>query len=189
MSYRSIFSLDHHCYVSAICKRSFSQVSGALTHKSDTEGMKGGGGGSNSNLKVYNKYWKRKKAFAAHRRNAISNSAPGRDSSSCKASASRGPDMVGSNDRLFVDETMDVKLETTNSSDTNGSPNSNSIGKPKQSRSKKRKIQSSDANAACDEATQLKGSEQVSQSKKPNPKNNKQSPVSSQVSNLCHSDN
>ncbi|KAL3523165.1 hypothetical protein ACH5RR_015999 [Cinchona calisaya] len=37
-SYRSIGSLEHHCYASVIGKRFFSQVIGALTHKNDTVG-------------------------------------------------------------------------------------------------------------------------------------------------------
>ncbi|KAL3520305.1 hypothetical protein ACH5RR_018454 [Cinchona calisaya] len=180
-SCRSIVSFEHHCFASTTSKRSFSQVSAALTRNKDAVGTKGGTSGSNSTLKVYNKYWKRKKAFVAHGRSATSTSAPGRGNSSCRASASKGPDMVSPKDGVPMDETKDVKLDTSHS-DTSGSQNSHHVSKVKQSRSKKSKNKFSDTNAACDEANQLKGSEKDSQSKKAKHKKKTQSPVASQIS-------
>ncbi|XP_027088979.2 uncharacterized protein [Coffea arabica] len=181
ISYRSIVGFESQCYAFVTGKRSFSEVSGALTHKNDAVGMQGGGSGSNSTLKVYNKYWKRKKAFSAHRRNAISNIGPGRGNSSYKASDTKAPDTVSSKDGIPMDKMKDVELDTSHSSDTSGSRNSNGVSKVKQARSKKSKNHGSDNTAACDEANHLKDPEKVSQAKKPKPKKKNQSPVASQI--------
>ncbi|XP_027185694.1 uncharacterized protein LOC113783689 isoform X2 [Coffea eugenioides] len=181
ISYRSIVGFESQCYAFVTGKRSFSKVSGALTHKNDAVGIRGGGSDSNSTLKVYNKYWKRKKAFSAHRRNAISNIGPGRGNSSYKASDTKAPGTVSSKDGIPMDKMKDVELDTSHSSDTSGSRNSNGVSKVKQARSKKSKNHGSDNTAACDEANHLKDPEKVSQAKKPKPKKKNQSPVASQI--------
>ncbi|KAI3458916.1 hypothetical protein Pfo_015579 [Paulownia fortunei] len=135
----------------------------------------GGGSERNNSSKTFNKHWKWKKAFAAHKGNATSTEELASSSSEGKAAALEDVNLSSLNRQIVKDNENSLVSKSTQTP----------MGKEKakrQSRSKKKQNQSSSASAPTDAADMPNTSGKNSLAKETRNNKSKQSPILSEVS-------
>ncbi|KAI3458915.1 hypothetical protein Pfo_015578 [Paulownia fortunei] len=175
VSYYGLLSGLCSTYYGSI-SRSFSQIprAGTRNHVVMTEG---GGSERNNSSKTFNKHWKWKKAFAAHKGNATSTEELASSSSEGKAAALEDVNLSSLNRQIVKDNENSLVSKSTQTP----------MGKEKakrQSRSKKKQNQSSSASAPTDAADMPNTSGKNSLAKETRNNKSKQSPILSEVRSL-----